>query len=179
MSRETTNLGRLGGLQTFRDSLNNNSSSLPHLDGSRVRYEELVIRATELVSRQGALTAEKQEASKQLTETLTEAERLGTVLRLAVSGQHFGIRAEKLVEFNVKPFRGRKKDRSLDHRSCQDCRVALHEGRALCTPPGFSAFSSPPQASVAHHKLRTGSTSFCGASEASRRRKLLWPARSF
>ena len=108
MSRETTNLGRLGGLQTFRDSLNNNSSSLPHLDGSRVRYEELVIKASELVSRQGALTAEKQDASKQLTEALTEAERLGTVLRLAVK-QHFGIRAEKLVEFKVQPFRGRKK----------------------------------------------------------------------
>ena len=42
MSRETTNLGRLGGLQTFRDSLNNNSSSLPHLEVSRLRYEELV-----------------------------------------------------------------------------------------------------------------------------------------
>jgi len=30
------------------------------------------------------------------------------VLRLAVK-QHFGIRAEKLVEFKVRPFRGRKK----------------------------------------------------------------------
>ena len=39
---------------------------------------------------------------------MTEAERLGTVLRLGVK-QHFGIRAEKLVEFNLQPFRGRKK----------------------------------------------------------------------
>ena len=50
-------------------------------------------RASELANRQSALTAEKQDASKQFTETLTEAERLGTVLRLAVK-QHFGIRAE-------------------------------------------------------------------------------------
>jgi hypothetical protein len=108
MARETTNLGRLGGLQNFRSSLNNNSSSLPHLEGSRAQYEELVIKASELANRQSALTAKKQDASKQLAETLTEAERLGTVLRLAVK-QHFGIRAEKLVEFKVQPFRGRKK----------------------------------------------------------------------
>lgn len=108
MARETTNLGRLGELQTFRSALNNNSSGLPHLEGSRAQYEELVIKASELANRQSALTAEKQDASQQLAETLTEAERLGTVLRLAVK-QHFGIRAEKLVEFKVQPFRGRKK----------------------------------------------------------------------
>jgi len=108
MARETTNLGRLGELQTLRNALNNNSGGLPHLDGSRVLYEGMVTKASELVNRQSALTAEKQDASQQLAETLTEAERLGTVLRLAVK-QHFGIRAEKLVEFKVQPFRGRKK----------------------------------------------------------------------
>ena len=108
MARETTNLGRLGELQTFRNALNNNSGDLPHLEGSRAKYEELVAKASELANQQSALTAEKQGASKQLLETLTEAERMGTVLRLAVK-QHFGIRAEKLVEFKVQPFRGRKK----------------------------------------------------------------------
>ena len=108
MPRETTNLGRLGGLQKFRNALNNNSGALQHLEGSRARYEEMVNKASELANRQSALTAEKQDASQQLEETLTEAERLGTVLRLGVK-QHFGIRAEKLVEFNLQPFRGRKK----------------------------------------------------------------------
>ena len=108
MARETTNLGRLGELQTFRNALNNNSGALPHLEGSRAKYEELVVKALELANQQSALTAEKQGASKQFLEALAEAERLGTVLRLAVK-QHFGIRAEKLVEFKVQPFRGRKK----------------------------------------------------------------------
>jgi hypothetical protein len=108
MARETTNLGRLGAVQHLRSALKNNGGSLPHLEGSLARFDELVTKATDLVSQQSALTAEKQDASKQLGEALVEAERLGTVLRLAVK-QHFGIRAEKLVEFNVQPFRGRKK----------------------------------------------------------------------
>jgi hypothetical protein len=67
----------------------------------------LVVRAEELSTRQAALTAEKQENSKQLREAVTEAERLGTVLSLGVK-HHFGIRAEKLAEFSLQPFRGRK-----------------------------------------------------------------------
>ncbi len=112
MARETTNVGKLGGLQRFRDALSTNREILPHLEGSRTQYDTMVIRALELANRQGVLTAEKQETSKQLRETLDEAERLATVLRLAVK-QHFGIRAEKLAEFNLQPFRGRKKPASL------------------------------------------------------------------
>jgi hypothetical protein len=108
MARENTKLGKLGSLQTFRDALNANSESLPHLEGSLKQYDGMVTRALELTSRRGALTAEKQGTSKELKEILTEAERLGTVLRLAVK-QHFGIRAEKLAEFDLQPFRGRKK----------------------------------------------------------------------
>ena len=108
MTRETNKAKKLGTLQRLRDALNANSESLPHLAGSRTQYEAMVIKALELANSQGALSAQKQEASKQLQETLVEAERLGTVLRLAVK-QHFGIRAEKLTEFELQPFRGRKK----------------------------------------------------------------------
>lgn len=108
MPRETTNQGKLGRLQKFRDALNANSASLPHLDGSRIELDELVTAVLQLTKQQGALTAEKQEISKQFRETLDEAERLATVLRFAVK-QQFGIRSEKLVEFDLQPFRGRKK----------------------------------------------------------------------
>jgi len=110
MARETTvagKLGKLGGLQQLRDALKTNSGLLQHLETSLTQFDGMVGKAQELTSRQGALTAEKQEATKQLRETLIEAQRLGTVLRLAVK-QHFGIRAEKLAEFNLQPFRGRK-----------------------------------------------------------------------
>lgn len=108
MARETTNVGKLGELQKFRDALNANSGALPHLEGNRTQYEGIVTKAMELSNRQGALVAEKQEITKQLREALIEAQRIGTVLRLAVK-QHFGIRSEKLAEFNLQPFRGRKR----------------------------------------------------------------------
>jgi hypothetical protein len=108
ISRETTNAGKLGSLQKFRDSLKANSGDMPNLEGNRTQFDALVGTAQELSTRQAALIAEKQEVSQQLRTALDEAERLGTVLRLAVK-QQFGIRAEKLAEFHLQPFRGRKK----------------------------------------------------------------------
>ena len=108
MPKLTTKAAKLGTLQKLRDSLSANQASLPHLEGSMSQFETLVTKAHELTTRRGALAAEKQEVSKQIVDTLTEAERLSTVLRLAVK-QHFGIRSEKLTEFDLQPFRGRKK----------------------------------------------------------------------
>ena len=108
MPRLTQKAAKLGILQKLRDSLSANQANLPHLEGSMSQFGTLVTKAHELTARQDALTAEKQDVSKQFLDTLTEAERLSTVLRLAVK-QHFGIRSEKLAEFSLQPFRGRKK----------------------------------------------------------------------
>jgi hypothetical protein len=116
MPRQTTKAAKLGSLQKLRDSLSANQTSLPHLEGSMSQFGALVTKAQELTTRQDALTGEKQDISKQFTETLIEAERLGTVLRLAVK-QHFGIRSEKLAEFSLQPFRGRKKPDDAKKRS--------------------------------------------------------------
>src|SRR5690242_2206392 len=74
MAREKTKKGRLGGLQRFRDALMSNREALPHLDGSFTQFDARVTGALELANRQWALTAEKQEISKQLTDALDEAE---------------------------------------------------------------------------------------------------------
>jgi hypothetical protein len=94
-------------MRKFGDALKANSAELPQLEANRMQFDDLVTKAEGLSTRQAALTAEKQENSKQLREAVTEAERLGTVLRLGVK-HHFGIRAEKLAEFSLQPFRGRK-----------------------------------------------------------------------
>jgi hypothetical protein len=116
MQKQTTKAAKLGNLQKFRDSLTANQANLPHLEGSMSQFDTLVTKVHELTARQAALTAEKQDVSKQFGDTLTEAERLGTVLRLAVK-QHFGIRSEKLAEFNLQPFRGRKKPADAPQQS--------------------------------------------------------------
>jgi hypothetical protein len=108
MSRETTKAGKQGKLQRFSAALAANSADLPHLEGSRTQFAALLTQAEEAAKQQAALTAGKQEASKQLRTFLAESERLANVLRLAVV-QHYGIRAEKLAEFGLQPFRGRNR----------------------------------------------------------------------
>ena len=48
-----------------------------------------------------------QELSKQIKTLVTEGQRLANLLRSALK-EHYGIRSEKLAEFNVQPFRGRR-----------------------------------------------------------------------
>jgi hypothetical protein len=107
MTKETTNAGKLGRLAKLSAALAANSGDLPNLQGSITQFVTLVAQAQDAAKQQAARTAEKQEASRQLNSFMTEGERLSTVLQLAVK-QHYGIRAEKLAEFGLQPFRGRK-----------------------------------------------------------------------
>jgi len=106
MAKERTVKGRLGNLLRLLARLNGNREELQHLEASRTRFEAMLAQLQEVADRQAVHTAAKQEASQQFQVILTEVERLATVLRLAVK-QHFGIRAEKLAEFGMQPFRGR------------------------------------------------------------------------
>jgi hypothetical protein len=97
----------LGKLQKLSTALASNSGDLPNLAGSIAQLTALVTQAQEAAKVQAALTASKQEASKQLNAVVADTERLGTVLQMAIK-QHYGIRAEKLAEFGLQPFRGRR-----------------------------------------------------------------------
>lgn len=111
MTKETTMQGRIGKVQRLLARLNGNREELQHLEPSRVRFEALLTQVQEAADRQAVHTAAKQEASQQLQTVLIEAERLATVLQLAVK-QHYGIRSEKLADFGLKPFRGRQRKES-------------------------------------------------------------------
>jgi hypothetical protein len=97
----------LGNLQQLNAALAANATSLPNLEGQRQQFDDMVATTLEAFTRQGSLTADKQEASQTLKGLLRETSRRATVLRLAVKSQ-YGIRSEKLVEFGLKPFRGRQ-----------------------------------------------------------------------
>ena len=107
MARETTNTGKLGRLLQFSAAMEANKDELPHLEVSRGQLVTHLTQAQEAVKQQAAFRAGKQGASRQLRTSLIESERVANVLRLAVI-QHFGIRSEKLAEFGLQPFRGRK-----------------------------------------------------------------------
>jgi hypothetical protein len=107
MARETTYKGMLGDWEQLNNMLSENSAEVPHLEGSRLKLEELLKEGLELAAKQAMLRAEKQEASQRIKAVLANGQLLVTVLRRAVR-QHYGVRAEKLIAYGVQPFRGRK-----------------------------------------------------------------------
>ena len=107
MARETYG-ETLTGWQGLATSLEANTADLQHLEAHRARLAELLKRAQDLSSQQAALTAGKQEVSKELLGVIAEGRKLATFLRVGVR-QHYGNRAEKLVEFGLQPFRGRRR----------------------------------------------------------------------
>ncbi len=107
MATERTYTGKLGGLQRLGTAMTANSVDLQDLEGTRIKLLALFGEAQDAVKRQAELRAEKQEVSRKLKTVFTESDRLANVVRKALKA-HYGIRSEKLVEFGVQPFRGRK-----------------------------------------------------------------------
>ena len=105
--RETTDAGVVGSLQRFQGKLDANSADLPHLEAPRAQLRAMLTRFEELSKQQGAMRAGKQEASKEMRTIVTEGQRLGNGMRRMVQ-IHYGTRSEKLAEFDLQPFRGRK-----------------------------------------------------------------------
>ena len=108
MRRETTYTGIMGELRRTLDAFTANAGGeLGYLETQRNRVSTLLDRAFELARQQAALTASRQDVSKRLKATIEEGLRALTVLRVSLK-DHYGPRSEKLVEFGIQPFRGRK-----------------------------------------------------------------------
>jgi hypothetical protein len=109
MARQTkqrTQAGVLGVLTRLKAALEANSEELAHLEGTRLRFTNLVNEALEAAREQAALAAEKQEISQRLAVFLNEGLRLSTGLGRLLR-EFYGNHAEKLTEFGLQPFRGR------------------------------------------------------------------------
>jgi hypothetical protein len=106
-SKESTQVEIKGSLQELHVALEANGPDLAHVQGSRAKLAGIVTRIEEITQQQAAMTAGKQEASKQLRLLLRQGKRLATLLRVAVK-ENYGSDSEKVVEFGLQPFRGRK-----------------------------------------------------------------------
>lgn len=106
-SRETRTAGVLGDLQNLSMAMEANKDQLQDLEPLRLKFAGIVTQTLTVRQQQAAFQASKQESSKQLQKLLTEGKAMADVLRTAVKS-HFGPREEKIVEFGLKPFRGRK-----------------------------------------------------------------------
>jgi hypothetical protein len=107
MARETTYAGLLGSTSALTTALAANAADLPHLELTRTKLDKLLADTAETVKQQKALAATKQDLSKKLRKQITEGQRLTTALQKLLK-QNYGIDSEKLVEFGMQPFRGRK-----------------------------------------------------------------------
>lgn len=85
-----------------------NSADLGHLAGSRDKLGTMLSDIRDLLRQQSVFTAGKQETSKQIDQLFRGSARLLTVLRKAVA-EHYGSGSEKMVEFGLQPFRGRRR----------------------------------------------------------------------
>jgi hypothetical protein len=107
MARETKSAAIQGDLQRLSGTMELNKDLLPDLEPFRLKLSGVVTQTFDLSKQQAAMKASKQESSKQLRKFLVDGQRIADVVRTAVR-DHFGPDSEKLTEFGVKPFRGRK-----------------------------------------------------------------------
>jgi hypothetical protein len=84
-----------------------NGADLAHVAGSRAKLVGVIGEIKEISQQQASLTAGKQEATKKIRQLLAQGQRLATILRAAVK-ENYGTGAEKVAEFGLQPFRGRK-----------------------------------------------------------------------
>ena len=97
----------IGSLARLTAALGANATEIPHLEGVRSRLEKILADAQEAAKQQAALIASKQEATKKLKALAREGKRAATGVQKLLQ-EHYGLGSEKLAEFGMQPFRGRK-----------------------------------------------------------------------
>jgi hypothetical protein len=83
-----------------------NAGDIAHLEGHRILLQTIVTHALEVLSEQRIQASAKQDLSRQVEVLLEQGTKLASFLRAGVK-QHYGTRSEKLVEFDLLPFRGK------------------------------------------------------------------------
>lgn len=107
MAVERRYMNRINGWVQVAAGVNANPEEAKHLQPGSVRLEGLHKEATELSVEQAALTTAKQEVTKKLQRVLREGDALADFIRTGARA-HFGADSEKMIEFGMQPFRGRK-----------------------------------------------------------------------
>jgi hypothetical protein len=88
-------------------SLLPSATEAPQIEIQRAALQKMLEQARDLTTQQATFQAQKQDVSSQLGTLMKEGKRLASVLKATVK-QHYGIHNEKLIQFGIQPFRGRK-----------------------------------------------------------------------
>ena len=101
-------LNVLNGWEQVAAAQEANATEIPHMEAPLAKLRGFLEQARSLTNEHHTLTATKQEVSKNLQKTIKQGQKLVDLMRTGAVEQ-FGADSEKLVEFGVKPFRGRVK----------------------------------------------------------------------
>jgi hypothetical protein len=85
-----------------------NAAELAHLEHLRILLEDFLEEFQSLSTQQDVLAATRQDISKRMVDVRIEGNRIAAFLR-AGARQQYGPDSEKLVEFGIKPARGRRR----------------------------------------------------------------------
>lgn len=113
MAREPQYGVTVNGWERLLVSLEANKQDFPYLETHRGLLAGMVAQVREISAQQAAMAASKQEATQRLQALLAEGRKLVTFLRTGVR-QQYGNRSEKLVEFDMQPFRARTRKEAED-----------------------------------------------------------------
>src|SRR5262245_22136403 len=85
-----------------------NAADFPHLEEYRLQLVQALEKLQEAAAEQAAMRAGKQKASRSLQAQLTAGRKAASFLRHGVR-RRYGDSSEKLAEFDLKPFRSRRR----------------------------------------------------------------------
>jgi hypothetical protein len=106
-----------------------NQDALPYIAAYKQQLEVEMAGARVAVIRQAASQAEAQQASRDVDGFLARGEDLATRIRAGIKIK-YGSRSEKLKEFGLKVFRGRKKVTNLKRPPAASPKEGAQEGEA-------------------------------------------------
>ena len=98
----------LHGWERLLAAFEANAGDFPQLETYRVQLAEMLGQLRVAATQQAALAASKQEESKRLRKLLVDGRKLATFMRNGAR-RRYGDDSEKLVEFGLLPFRGRRR----------------------------------------------------------------------
>lgn len=107
MEQPTSQADHLNAFRHRLNALEANINELQHLDSRRLKLQDIYNAAIVVHQEQSAATAVKQDASRRLEALLAQGQAVMTFLNAGIR-EHYGKDSEKLAEFKLQPFRGRR-----------------------------------------------------------------------
>lgn len=105
MAHEWQYMNAVNGWDKIDVAVTANAVKLPELEVNLGGLRNRSQRARQLFAQQAALTAAKQEVTKELQQVMQEGNALARFLREGLRA-YLGKGSKKLIEFGVRPFRG-------------------------------------------------------------------------